>query len=271
MTEWTQGNEREVRAGGRRPRRHHAAGRLRGGADAGLEGRARSTASPTISERHRHRYEVNIGYREAFEARRPEDHRPLARRRAARDRRARGPSLVHRRAVPPGAEEPPVRARTPCSPASSPRRWSRAGWCERRGRARIDIRRLALALPEARRGRSSRHPLVPGGGKIFCDHPPGSAADDGEARHGGPAQPSSRRIRDARRKPCPAIGARKGSTFVSVRARADAALIETLLGHGLRRTSRRSGCALPAEARLLDGQSAPLKPRASPKISCRAS
>ena len=81
-----------------------------------------------ISERHRHRYEVNIGYREAIEGAglkftglSPDGVLP-------EDRRARRPSLVHRRPVPPGTEEPPLRARTRCSPASSPRPWSRAGW-----------------------------------------------------------------------------------------------------------------------------------------------
>ncbi len=39
-----------------------------------------------------------------------EDHRPVARRRAARDRGARGPSLVPRRAVPSRTEEPSLRA-----------------------------------------------------------------------------------------------------------------------------------------------------------------
>ena len=51
----------------RRSRRHHAARRLCGDAEARLARSPRSTARPTISERHRHRYEVNMGYREKLE------------------------------------------------------------------------------------------------------------------------------------------------------------------------------------------------------------
>ncbi len=52
MTEWVRGNEREIRTGEDDTGRHHAAGRLRGGADAGLEGRRdlrrdRASASAT--------------------------------------------------------------------------------------------------------------------------------------------------------------------------------------------------------------------------------
>ena len=57
-----------------------------------------------ISERHRHRYEVNINYKERLEAVGLQLLRHVARRRAARDGRAAGPSLVHRRAVPSRAE-----------------------------------------------------------------------------------------------------------------------------------------------------------------------
>ena len=56
--------------------------------------------------------------------------RHVAGRRAARDGRISRPSLVHRRAVPSGAEEPAARAAPAVSPASSARRWSRAGWCK---------------------------------------------------------------------------------------------------------------------------------------------
>ena len=47
-----------------------------------------------------------------------------------------GPPLVHRRAVPPGAEDRARSSRTRCSRASSPRPWSRAGWCEAGGACR---------------------------------------------------------------------------------------------------------------------------------------
>ncbi len=52
----------------RRSRRHDAARRLRGGARPAEAGSPRSTAPTQISERHRHRYEVNIAYQERLEA-----------------------------------------------------------------------------------------------------------------------------------------------------------------------------------------------------------
>ena len=66
MTEWTQGNRREVRAEG-----DDLGGTMRLGAyEAHLmpgSKVAQIYGAATIGERHRHRYEVNIGYREAFE------------------------------------------------------------------------------------------------------------------------------------------------------------------------------------------------------------
>ncbi|HEY7851386.1 MAG TPA: CTP synthase [Caulobacteraceae bacterium] len=66
MTEWTQGNERQVRAEG-----DDLGGTMRLGAyEARLTPGSRIAeiyGSTDISERHRHRYEVNIGYRAAFE------------------------------------------------------------------------------------------------------------------------------------------------------------------------------------------------------------
>ena len=56
--------------------------------------------SDEISERHRHRYEVNVHYRDALEKRRPRLLGNVARRPAPRDRRAARPSVVHRRPVP---------------------------------------------------------------------------------------------------------------------------------------------------------------------------
>jgi CTP synthase len=66
MTEWVRGNEKEVRTEG-----GELGGTMRCGAyDAVLTPGSRVAeiyGTPTISERHRHRYEVNIGYRDAIE------------------------------------------------------------------------------------------------------------------------------------------------------------------------------------------------------------
>jgi CTP synthase len=66
MTEWTRGNAREVRAAG-----DDMGGTMRLGAyEARLTPGSRIAeiyGTTDISERHRHRYEVNIGYRTAFE------------------------------------------------------------------------------------------------------------------------------------------------------------------------------------------------------------
>ncbi|MEW5687638.1 MAG: CTP synthase [Pseudomonadota bacterium] len=66
MTEWVRGNEKEVRAQG-----GELGGTMRCGAyEAVLAPGSRVSeiyGSSTISERHRHRYEVNIAYREAIE------------------------------------------------------------------------------------------------------------------------------------------------------------------------------------------------------------
>jgi CTP synthase len=67
MTEWTRGNEKEVRS-----EADDLGGTMRLGAYEAVlaEGSkiARIYGSTTISERHRHRYEVNIAYRDALEA-----------------------------------------------------------------------------------------------------------------------------------------------------------------------------------------------------------
>ena len=67
MTEWVQGNERQIRDEGA-----DLGGTMRLGAyDAVLTPGSKVAemyGATTISERHRHRYEVNIAYREAFEA-----------------------------------------------------------------------------------------------------------------------------------------------------------------------------------------------------------
>ncbi|HWD66903.1 MAG TPA: CTP synthase [Caulobacteraceae bacterium] len=67
MTEWIKGNEREMRAEG-----DDLGGSMRLGAyDAVLSPASRIAeiyGATSIKERHRHRYEVNIGYRDAFES-----------------------------------------------------------------------------------------------------------------------------------------------------------------------------------------------------------
>jgi CTP synthase len=66
MTEWVRGNERQVRVAG-----DDLGGTMRLGAyDAVLTPGSKVAeiyGTTSISERHRHRYEVNIAYREAFE------------------------------------------------------------------------------------------------------------------------------------------------------------------------------------------------------------
>jgi CTP synthase len=67
MTEWVRGNARETRGEG-----DDLGGTMRLGAyDAVLTPGSKVFdiyGGPAISERHRHRYEVNIGYREAIES-----------------------------------------------------------------------------------------------------------------------------------------------------------------------------------------------------------
>ena len=67
MTEWMKGNDLETRRSG-----GDLGGTMRLGAYAATLNRNSKIAgiygSTTISERHRHRYEVNMGYRERLEA-----------------------------------------------------------------------------------------------------------------------------------------------------------------------------------------------------------
>ena len=93
----------------RRPRRHHAARRLSGGADQGQQGRQdlrrdADLGTPPPPLRGEHQIPRAAGEsRRAFR-------RPLTRRAAAGDHRAARSSLVHRRAVPPRTQVAPVRA-----------------------------------------------------------------------------------------------------------------------------------------------------------------
>ena len=110
MTEWLRGNELEKRSKSRRPRWHHAARRVSGGAEARQPGigslwrRDRDFGTPPPPLRGQHRLQGPA------RTARPALLGAVARRRAAGDRRIRGPSLVHRRAIPPRTEVAPVRA-----------------------------------------------------------------------------------------------------------------------------------------------------------------
>ena len=115
----------------RRPRRHHAARRLRRRARRAAARSPTSTARPRISERHRHRYEVNIRYRERleeaglrFSGLSPDGLLPEI-------VELPGPPVVHRRAVPPRAEVAALRAAPAVRQLHRAPRWSRAAWFER--------------------------------------------------------------------------------------------------------------------------------------------
>ena len=89
-----------------------------------------STAATRISERHRHRYEVNINYKDRLEAGGLALLRHVARRHPARDRRDARPSLVHRRAVPSRAEVEALRPAPAVHLLHRARRSTSRGWCE---------------------------------------------------------------------------------------------------------------------------------------------
>ncbi len=104
LTEWARGNEIERReAGG------NLGGTMRLGAFPAVLGegslvRAIYGGAPSIEERHRHRYEVNVHFKDRLGSGGDALFRHVARWDAAGDRRDPEPSLVHRRAVSPGAE-----------------------------------------------------------------------------------------------------------------------------------------------------------------------
>ena len=75
-----------------------------------------------ISERHRHRYEVNNDYRELLDVARPGHLGHLARRAPGRDDRAARPPVLRGLPVPPRVQVAAAGARTRCSGRSSPRR-----------------------------------------------------------------------------------------------------------------------------------------------------
>ena len=109
MTEWTKGNAKETRStegdlGGTMRLGSYPAQLTRGSRVADIYGSTR------ITERHRHRYEVNMEYRKVLEKNGLLFSGVIAGRHAPGDRRAHRPSVVYRRAVPPRAEEQAVRA-----------------------------------------------------------------------------------------------------------------------------------------------------------------
>ena len=113
MTEWMRGNEVE-----RARRESELGGTMRLGAYdaccAGQPGARDLWRQDWISERHRHRYEVNINYKRAARRRRGYDFRashPMA---TSGDRRVPRPPLVHRRAVPSRAQDPSHSTRIRC-------------------------------------------------------------------------------------------------------------------------------------------------------------
>ena len=67
LTEWLRGNELEKRAAGGNLGGTMRLGSYQAQLLPAVEGRARSTAARTSSERHRHRYEVNMTYRDRLE------------------------------------------------------------------------------------------------------------------------------------------------------------------------------------------------------------
>ncbi len=68
LKEWLEGNRTEQARGHRRQGRHHAARRLRRDPGAPAARSAEIYGATTISERHRHRYEVDIAYRDQLES-----------------------------------------------------------------------------------------------------------------------------------------------------------------------------------------------------------
>ena len=99
MTEWLKGNQLETRLA-----QGDLGGTMRLGAYPAILRKGSRIAGiyddTEISERHRHRYEVNIDYRGAPGGGRPLLRRHVARQPPARDDRVPRPPLVHRRPVP---------------------------------------------------------------------------------------------------------------------------------------------------------------------------
>jgi CTP synthase len=112
LTEWLKGNERERREaggnlGGTMRLGAYPAKLAKGSRVAGIYG------STDISERHRHRYEVNTAYKDRLEQAGHAVFRHVARRDFAGDHRISRSSLVRRRAVSSRTEIAPVRGPHP--------------------------------------------------------------------------------------------------------------------------------------------------------------
>ena len=116
---------------GRRSRRHHAARRLSGGAQARQPGLGRlwrrdrdfRASPPSLRGQHRLQGPARAAW--------PALLGPLARWRVAGNRRIRGSSLVHRRAIPSRTEVAAVRAASAVRIVHSGRGGADAGWCSR--------------------------------------------------------------------------------------------------------------------------------------------
>ena len=114
MTEWMRGNELE-----KRQLNGDLGGTMRLGAYPAQLAKGSQVAKiygdTQISERHRHRYEVNTAVSRAAGGGGRALLRHVTRRAAARDRRAARPPLVHRRPVPPASS----RGRSSRTPVSA--------------------------------------------------------------------------------------------------------------------------------------------------------
>ena len=188
MTEWVRGNQLERRAA-----HSDLGGTMRLGAYPAILERGSKIASiygtTEISERHRHRYEININYRDRlqqhglrFAGLSPDGILPET-------VEYRGPSLVHRRAVPPRAEVATLR------PAPAVRLVHRggggavaAGVMTRRERT---WRRSACMAVLVLRWHWRRNPTVipakvspapDGPGRIRCSPPPSAGTEEEPSR-----------------------------------------------------------------------------------------
>ena len=153
----TMADQRRRRRRRARHGRHDAAGRLPGRAAAGLGRRAAPTARREVTERHRHRYEVNNAYRDqleeaglVFSGTSPDgslvEFVELPRRRAP---------VLRRHPGPPGAQEPP-------DPAASAVRGVRRGPRSTTGAAdRLPVELAASARPSVGQGRRDRAETAP--------------------------------------------------------------------------------------------------------------
>ena len=194
-------------------------------------------ASHAISERHRHRYEVNIGYRDAFEA------AGLKMTGVSPDGVL--PEIVERDDHPwfIGVQFHPELKSRPFAPASAVRQLHRrGGGAEPAGRERWPRGWLTVSdqVPPPWRSalaRTRSRPITMASrlfacaGKIFCTLRSRAAAPDGQARSPRTSTTSAE-AHPGVIEPVPGYWGRKGSTFVRYDL-IDEALASTLLQRGL--------------------------------------